>query len=295
MTFAELGKEFLLYERYRTSEQTLENYRYAVMRSICPDIGDLPICEFTPDFLQEYIYMYSKTRRAATVKRRYGLLKQMFAFACKRGYLDQNPMDDVVSCRGTGTAPQRVYTVHEVGKLLVATADDKYLHAAIAIAFATGMRRGEIYALSWEDIDFFNRFISVQRSLCYFRGELLIKEPKTRCSLRRVDIDSHTLEVLNSLKNGQKYVFADKTGQIQYKKDFNFRRVCAAAGIEPKRFHDLRHTHATILLANGVHPKIVQERLGHASIQTTMDTYGHAFPTIQQPAVNFFEKLKIYT
>lgn len=295
MIFSELGEEFLNYERYRTSEQTLENYRYAIVNSICPDVGDPPICEFTPDFLQEYLYEYSKTRRAATVKRRHGLLKQIFSLAYQRGYIDQNPMADVVSCRGTGVAPLRVYTVDQVRKLLAATVDDKYLHAAIAIAFATGMRRGEIYALSWEDIDFDNRFISVQRSLSYFKGALLIKEPKTKYSMRRIDIDSRTVSVLDELKNDQKYVFSDAGGKIQYKKDFNFRRVCDKAGIAPKRFHDLRHTHATILLANGIHPKVVQERLGHASIQTTMDIYGHAFPTIQRAAVEFFENLGLST
>lgn len=291
--FSELGEEFLNYERYRVSAQTLENYRYAVHNSICPDIGDYPISEYVAAYIQEYLYEYAKTRRAATVKRRCGLLKQIFGYACGHGYLNCNPMDDVVSCRGTGVAPLRVYTVDEVSRLLAATAGDKYLHAAIAIAFATGMRRGEIYALSWSDVDLYNGFISVQRSLCYFKRELLIKEPKTKYSMRRIDIDSHTIKSLEKLKNGQKYVFADETGQIQYKKNFNFRRVCEAAGIDPKRFHDLRHTHATILLSNGVHPKIVQERLGHASIQTTMDTYGHTFPTIQQAAVEFFENLKI--
>lgn len=295
MTFFELGEKFLQYEKCRVNDQTLENYRYAIMHSICPHIGDLPICEFTSDFLQEYVYEYSKTRRAATVKRRHGLLKQMFTLACRGGYIEKNPMCDVVSCRGTGTAPRRVYTVDEVSRLLAATADDRYLHAAISIAFATGMRRGEIYALSWDCVDFCNSFISVQRSLCYFKRELLIKEPKTRYSLRRIDVDSHTMDVLEGLKNNQKYVFSDAHGRIQYKKDFNFRRICDKAGIVPRRFHDLRHTHATMLLANGVHPKIVQERLGHASIQTTMDTYGHTFPTIQRPAVIFFENLKITT
>lgn len=295
MTFFELGEKFLRYEKYRVAEQTLENYRYAIMHSICKDIGELPISELTSGFLQDYLYEYSKTRREATVRRRHGLLKQMFTLACRGGYMERNPMSDVVSCRGTGTAPRRIYTVDEVSRLLAATADDKYLHAAIAIAFATGMRRGEIYALSWDDVDFYNRFISVQRSLSYFKGNLLIKEPKTKYSLRRIDIDSRTVSVLDGLKNDQKYVFADINGKIQYKKDFNFRKVCDKAGIAPKRFHDLRHTHATILLSNGVHPKVVQERLGHASIQTTMDTYGHTFPTIQQEAVNFFENLKITT
>jgi integrase len=87
------------------------------------------------------------------------------------------------------------------------------------------------------------------------------------------------------------YIFSKKDGSIYSRQSINLPQICRNIGIEPRSFHALRHTHATILLSAGVHPKVVQERLGHAKISTTLDTYSHLVPGMQQAAINVFDKI----
>lgn len=156
------------------------------------------------------------------------------------------------------------------------------------------MRIGEVLVLKWEDINFSEGFLMVRRTLSgYKNNQPEITVPKTKKSRRRIDLDKKTLEMLKMRYCAQEgYVFSKKDGTIYSRQAMNLPRICRNVGIEPRSFHTLRHTHATMLLAAGVHPKIVQERLGHASISTTLDTYSHLIPGMQQMAVNVFNNIK---
>lgn len=163
----------------------------------------------------------------------------------------------------------------------------------IILGYRTGMRIGEILSLKWEDINFDEKFLTVKRTLSlYNNGIPEISEPKTKKSKRRIDLDDITIKMLIDRyreKNG--YVFCKKNGEIYSRQAINLPRMCRNVGIKPRGFHSLRHTHATILLSANIHPKIVQERLGHSKISTTLDTYSHLISGMQQVAVDVFNKI----
>ena len=156
------------------------------------------------------------------------------------------------------------------------------------------MRIGEILALKWEDVNFEQEFLMVRRTVSHCQnGVREICAPKTKASTRRIDLDKATMQMLLSVDRTGDFVFCKKDGTILSRGVIcqSFKRLCKTADVSYKSFHTLRHTHASVLLAANVHPKIVQERLGHAKISTTVDTYSHLIPGMQKVAVAEFNTL----
>ena len=164
----------------------------------------------------------------------------------------------------------------------------------------TGMRRGEALGLRWEDVDLENGRLCVRRALIPCAREVVVSEPKTARGRRVVALDAETVAVLKAeaarqlsdqheegdawLDSG--YVFTREDGHELDPEDVtrHFRQAVKKAMLPSIRLHDLRHTHATLALRAGVHPKVVSERLGHASVLITLDTYSHAIPAMQEEA-----------
>jgi len=161
-------------------------------------------------------------------------------------------------------------------------------------------------ALRWSDVDLNGRSIQVTRTLQYISGRsLLFAEPKTDRSRRRVALSEETVTVLSEhrrhqlerrLALGPAYednglVFPDPLGHPlpPYRVSQRFATLVRASGLGPLRFHDLRHTSATLLLRAGVHPKVVSERLGHAGVSITLDIYSHVLPGLQEDAANLLD------
>ncbi len=185
-------------------------------------------------------------------------------------------------------------TSEQVQQLLDAAKDDR-LYALYVVAIGTGMRLGEIFGLQWPDVDLKGRAINVRSTLIEINGKLTLAEPKTPKSRRRVDLPQFVVDALTkhraqSVREGfakEPWVFCNSTGGPLRRTHFHvnqFKPLLATADLPAIRFHDLRHTSATLLLAAGVHPKVVQERLGHSQIGITLDTYSHVVPTVQLEA-----------
>jgi integrase len=175
--------------------------------------------------------------------------------------------------------------------------DDRYRAMVLAAAY-TGLRFGELAALHTERFDALRRTLRVEESLSEVRGEFFFKPPKSDASRRTVSVPSFIVEEMAQ----HLAVHADDSGLVFSApvggpiRRANFRRriwmpaVKASVG-EPCTFHDLRHTHAALLIAQGEHPKVIQERLGHASIKTTLDTYGHLFDGLDEAAADRLDEL----
>lgn len=290
LTFGDVAEKWLKTKQYEVAAQTYQNYTYCVRRTLnC--YTALKITSINEDMLQNFLYDYAKTRHKRTIERLTRCIKNIFDYAHREGYIPNNPTKNLRNYEGLGIMDRPVYTWGEIKALLESTKDDEYIHAAIFLSITTGMRRGEIYALSWNDVDFLHHFITVKHSLSYVKKELIVGPTKTKSSMRRIDIDQYTEKLLaHFLGRHNKYVFANSKGEIQYKKNFNFRKICDAARIPPRRFHDLRHTHAAIQFSNNISPIIVKERFGHTSALTTMRYYGHVLPTVQKIAAETIEK-----
>ena len=194
----------------------------------------------------------------------------------------------------------------EARRLLEAARDDR-LEALYVLAIATGLRQGELLALNWEDVDLERGVLRVRRTLTRTGGKVSLGEPKTKKSRRSVNLTaaaagalrSHLsrqleeMERIGSLYRPGGLVFANEIGGIinpSNLRNRSFARLLKRAGLPPDtRFHDLRHTCATLLLSRNVNPKIVSEMLGHSSIAITLDTYSHVLPTMQESAIRALE------
>ncbi len=201
----------------------------------------------------------------------------------------------------------RPLTEEEVGQLLEAVKDDR-LYALWAMAIVTGMRRGELLALRWEDVDLDKGVVTVNRSLQYLESQhLVFQDLKTQKSRRQIPIPQSVVAVLRQHKVRQleerlklghweagSLVFTNTMGRpiIPTELSKYFKRLVRKANLPDIRFHDLRHTTATLLLRKGVHPKVVQERLGHATINITLDIYSHVMPDLQREATEKLEALE---
>lgn len=179
----------------------------------------------------------------------------------------------------------------------------------IEIALNTGMRLGEIFGLKWDCVDLKNNKIYVRRQLVTGIKGAVFQEPKTKESKRKILLPGHLVAEMKNykawqdqhmIKLGNLYqdnnlVITNLIGKVYDTSNFTtrtFKKMLKEAHIEQHfKFHDLRHTHATMLLMDKIHPKVVQERLGHSTIKMTLDTYGHLMPDMQDSAVNSLEKL----
>jgi integrase len=186
-----------------------------------------------------------------------------------------------------------------VGMFLKATKADR-LHAMYVLALSAGMRQGELFGLQWSDVNFTSGCLTVQRSLEELCGKQRPKSTKSGKG-RRIDLPSFALDVLRDHRaamlaegNIKGPVFCDCDGGWLRKSNVcrrSFGPMMVAAGVPRIRFHDMRHTHATLLLAAGENVKVVSERLGHASIKITLDTYAHVLPSMQKGAADKLQKL----
>ena len=183
-------------------------------------------------------------------------------------------------------------SIEQVGELLRAVEQDR-LHALYVLAIDTGMRQGEIFGLHWADVDLKAGAVAVSRTLIEVRGEIEPGEPKSAKGKRRIDLSRATVDALHEHRkrmfaegrSASPWVFCDSEGGALRKSNFlrrSFHPLLKRAGLPHCRFHDLRHCSAVLMLSQGVHPKVAQERLGHSQISVTMDTYSHVLPSMQR-------------
>jgi integrase len=174
---------------------------------------------------------------------------------------------------------------------------------AFMLAVHTGMRKSEILALRWENVDLNERAIHVKESIhqLYGQGEQYVGKTKSKSSRRTILISDKLVAELVKHKKRQANVLPPPNDLIVTTKEHRpihqrnltqaMYRAIVNSGVPKIRFHDLRHTHASLLLANGINPKVIQERLGHAKIDTTMNIYSHVFPSMQREAADKIDAL----
>jgi integrase len=201
----------------------------------------------------------------------------------------------------TGKADIQPLSAEQVAALLAAAAGDR-LEALYSVAVGTGLRLGELFGLQWSDVDLKAGAVTVRHTLQELNGKLTLKEPKTDKSRRRVELPDSAVAALTDHRKRMfieghaavPWVFCNQHGGPLRRSHFHredFKPLLAKAELPDIRFHDLRHTSATLLLSAGVHPKVVQERLGHSQISITMDVYSHVLPTMQREAAGRLDSI----
>lgn len=218
------------------------------------------------------------------------ILKSIFQYAYLKEIINKNPFQTIKLKRPKHQVFE-IYTPKEVEDIIHA-ARPKYLGDIILLSYHTGMRKGECYGLQWQDIDWSKHVIQVNRSVTATEPrERLVSEPKTSSSKREILMDEVTILMLQRRKGlglSNIWVFANQYGEplSPWYSVRDFRIASNKARVYGKRFHDLRHTHITELVAAGIPLPVIQKRVGHSNISTTM-RYVHIGTDMQQGIVDF--------
>jgi len=221
--------------------------------------------------------------------------------AVRWGRIARNPLDaaDPPRKSGDGSKEMKTWDKEQLRNFLKAVSGERLYALWHTIAF-TGMRRGEALGLRWVDVDLENGRLAVRRTLVPIKGDVVVSEPKTAKGRRVVALDPSTVEILKAQAARQLdeqgtwdegwvesgLVFTAENGAALDPESVSryWRQAVKKAMLPTIRLHDLRHTHATLALQAGIHPKVVSERLGHATVAITLDTYSHAIPALQEEA-----------
>lgn len=275
---------------------TIDSYRRSVTALVIPStVAGVPLQSLTAlDLDGLYARLLREGGRhgqplsARSVRYVHTIIRKALGDALRQNLVAQNPALNATPPRAKATkAPKpTVWSPAELARFLDATKEHKH-GLLFRLAAMTGMRRGELCGLRWGDIDFDARTITVLHTITTARHQRVVGTPKSDRSIRVIDVDPDTIEMLRALRReqGSDLVFSEN-GEPLHPDVItrSFERRVKALDLPRIRLHDLRHTHASHLLAAGVNVKVVSERLGHASVAFTLDTYAHLMPGQQASA-----------
>ncbi len=295
------------YAATHVSPRTYRDYDGIVRRYLQPALGGLPLARVKPQHVQGlHATLLGRGLSPRTVLHTHRVLSEALSHAVKWQLVARNVCDAVDAPR-----PERkemaALDAHGVARLLAASEATPY-RDLFSVAIYTGLRRSELLGLRWTDVDLDRGRLSVVAGLHRLTGKGLVLLPtKTARSRRSVSVGAEALDTLRHVRMQQLenrlaagpawhdtgFVFTKGDGSPidPEKVTHAFARVARGAGLTGVRFHDLRHTHASLMLQAGVHPKVVSERLGHASVTITLDTYSHVLPGLQEDATARFSEV----
>ena len=265
--FEDFAREYLEYAKINKKSWWRDQ---TSLNKLIPFFGDMLLSKITVAHIEKYKKIRLDEVKPATINRDLACLKHMFTIAEKLGKYDgKNPVKE------TKFLQERQYVMkildrEEIARLI--NASTGYLRAMIVLALNTGMRRGEIFNLRWSDVDFVEDYI-------------YIKKTKSNV-MRKIPMNSVARSTLKNIERENELVFPSPKTKLPFKDIWPvFQKVCKKAGIKDLRFHDLRHSAATIMVMSGVDLVTVSQILGHSTIQMTM-RYAHPTPENKRKAVN---------
>ena len=282
-------------------DQTHSTYEIVLRLHAVPYLGHHRLARLSPQHLQD---LYSQRLNAGlsvqSVRKLHAILHGALKQALRWNLVARNVADLVTPPRDYHKE-MKTLDVEQAKQLIDAARGDRF-EALYVLALTTGLRQGELLALRWQDVDLGDGSLRVVGTLYRSsKGLLTIAEPKTAGSRRQVTLGSLAVDALARQKDNQAaqrllcgaawedhgLVFTNELGRPMEATNLRrrfFQPLLERAGLPRIRFHDLRHTAATLLLGEGVHPKIVSERLGHSRVGITLDLYSHVTPTMQREA-----------
>ncbi len=297
------------YVKNQNKPSTHSSYEYLLKSHVIPELGNIPLARLQPAQLQQlYSQKLTSGRKdgkgglsPTTVKRMHVVLNHALKTAVKWRKIPLNPADAVTPPRET-REEMKWWTTEQASKFLD-NVDNLTYRALYTLALLTGLRRGELLGLRWEDLNLEERYLTVNQSIVRLHnGEMLVQTPKTKQSVRAVPLtelavstlkDHRRLQTEHRLALGSGYqnndlVFASETGTPIHPGNLlrNFKKAIEKANVPAIRFHDLRHSFSSWLIEEGQELVVISRMLGHSSISVTADIYSHITTRTMKEAVD---------
>jgi integrase len=293
------------YVKTNCSLRTFDGYKSIVEHHLIPALGHIKLKSLQTPAIQAYYGRACETLSARTVHHQHRVLSQSLKYAVRQGYLGRNPAE-FVDPPSPQKKAMRTLTQAEV-EVLFDTAADNHYYPVIYTAVSTGLRQAELLGLRWRDIDLDMLSISVSQVLYKRQGVCQFKEPKTTHSRRRVAMTPKLALFLRDYRAERESLYRQSGKELTLDSlvfgspegepldpsvlSHDFHRIVKRAGLAHLRFHDLRHTFASLMLLRGAKPKVISEALGHSSVAFTMDTYSHIIEGMQEDAMALLDEV----
>lgn len=284
---------------------TWDSYRANIEIHVVPQLGHLELRTLSPSHLNRVYAELAENGRAdgrgglspKTVRYIHTIIHRSLRDGVRWGLLARN-VADLADPPRHSRKEMNVWSAEQLRAFLASVTGSR-LHPCYLMAAVTGMRRGEVLGLRWQDVNFDVGRLQVRQTLTSVDYKLVFSRPKTIRSIRSIALDPATVTTLRAHRKAQLeermawgayedsgLVFSRENGTPIHPQSLSqaFERDAKAAGLPLIRFHDLRHSYATVALGAGVHPKVVSERFGHSSIAVTLDTYSHVIPALEEEA-----------
>ncbi|WP_077325697.1 site-specific integrase [Virgibacillus siamensis] len=296
--FEHVADEYLQWYKKRRKASSYETRERIIRMHIKPhfsnkkinSIGNRDITQFHDLIIDKHSINYLKAIHAS--------LSAVFNFAIRQEYTTKNPARNVGNIEGTPTKHMDYWTLDEFKTFINAVDNDMY-YALFMVLYYSGMRKGELRALTWNDIDLDNNTINIDKS----NSSTTVTTTKTG-AIRRIQMPRQIMRLLSLLKaernpKSDYVVFGEFYSPIgKTTLDHNFKKYIDKSGVRKIRIHDLRHSHASYLINKGVTISVIAHRLGHAKVSTTLNTYSHLYPSTEKEAVldmeNDFKQAEVF-
>lgn len=301
--FSRWAQEWLKIKKSEVSESSYWQYKRVIERYFTAKLNDMQMRRITPAIVRNLIYGIQgrKMKNLSFV-----LLNNIFEQAVKEDIIQRNPCMAVTAPRYT--LPEKAIITPDMLKLILRNLDDQ-MQRMFYLAYLTGLRRGELIALEWGDIDLKNKSMHISRSVKLVNSKYMIGKTKTASSVRTLLLSRLEIDVLKEQMDFQR-AFCDRMGYRFSERNFVFTSIrrypnfispnfISTKFVQIKQkehlhgisFHSFRHTHATMLLEAGIPIKAVQERLGHSSVSTTLSIYAHNTERMQEQIAHFVDSI----
>ena len=307
MSFGEwLDFWYRQYTKITLRPTTQAAYENRIYNHIIPEIGKKKLSELTQNDLQQFYARLKKSGRLQytdnlgkglsdrMVRSCHGICRTALDKAVTDGIIWENP---AIGCKlpPKKSREMQVLSIEEMQRFLIQAKYDGYFEILL-LALTTGMRRGEVMGLQWNDLNFKTGELNIKRQAYYVKGEIIVSEPKTKSSIRTIILPKSVVSVLSELRKtvNSRWMFPSpvkedtpRNPHTVYKK---MQLILERCGCKKIRFHDLRHTFATTALANGMDVKTLSAIIGHVSSKTTLDIYLHSTDSMQRQAADKIDR-----
>lgn len=280
------------------ADSTRESYEERIRNRISPYLGKLPLNSITTDHIQRWVTELNEKLSPKSVRNLFNILRPALEQAVTNQKILRNPCTGV-KLKSIVRQHGDVFDKQEIDNALT-VAKGTTMYLPLLLELSTGMRRGEVLALTWDDVDFKTREITISKSTYVYKGERKVKSPKTVSGIRTLTVSQNLINELliayndyltNQITYGSRFtnsnlVICQEDGKPYHPDSMTTKwcRFVRKNNLKHIRFHDLRHTNATTMIETGVDIKTVQARLGHSDVSTTLNVYTHKTKNMDENA-----------